>query len=242
MPEGEIQLRGLAARAYREFNDAADFVWKTPEFIEEQTRLELQKLRDYFPMTGDKDEDARRLEMRDYRWTHEERKLKRTFPYLLASGNLFTAISLFETYCLMLCKELEQATGIMIAGVTGNGLGRLREHMSLAGINSDLAPFKSEVSAAIRIRNCLFHASGILGWSREEAELRRIVSSASFLSPEHRSHRRNLEESADEVAIVSGPLGDRIQINNMYSFLVLYYLRDNFVGLYQSSLLSNDDA
>ena len=51
-----------------------------------------------------------------------------------------------------------------------------------------------------------------------------------------------MEESADEVAIVSGPLGDRIQINKMYSFLVLYYLRDNFVGLYQSSLLSNDDA
>jgi hypothetical protein len=86
------EIDRIAESAYREFSNAADYVWKTPRFIEKEYNDELEKLPD--------DEELARL-----RWRLESTKLKHVFPFLLATGNLFSVTSLFETYLLRLAKK-----------------------------------------------------------------------------------------------------------------------------------------
>jgi hypothetical protein len=61
------------------------------------------KLDDYFPDNP---------ELRERRWMFESSKLNHTFPYLFATGNLFCAVSLFETYLLVLASGPQAYTGI----------------------------------------------------------------------------------------------------------------------------------
>ncbi|HVL72023.1 MAG TPA: hypothetical protein VM434_09075, partial [Beijerinckiaceae bacterium] len=103
---------GLSAQAYLEFCDVLDYIWKTPEFLRSQIGLEVSKLEEYFPVQGDPKEEALILRLREARWRDESRKLGVVFPYLTAVGNLFTSVSLFETYCLMLCRELEARVSV----------------------------------------------------------------------------------------------------------------------------------
>src|SRR5229473_496563 len=79
-------FRDLARNVSVEFSDVADYIWKTPNLIEQEKAVEEEKLRAYFPLTGDleKDDLARRL--RAGRWAHESRKLFSLFPSLMASG------------------------------------------------------------------------------------------------------------------------------------------------------------
>jgi hypothetical protein len=79
----------LAEEGAREFNDTTDFFWKAPTLIEHQTQIEKAKLHEYFP-----DDMSRRF----LRWQLESRKLGKTFPYLMSAGNVFTVLSLFETF------------------------------------------------------------------------------------------------------------------------------------------------
>lgn len=39
----------ITDRAYREFTDVADYIWKSPKLIRHETELETQKIKDYFP-------------------------------------------------------------------------------------------------------------------------------------------------------------------------------------------------
>jgi hypothetical protein len=101
-------LKHLSASAQLEFEDVADFLWKVPRFIEHERQLELTKLDDYFPDNP---------ELRERRWMFEFSKLNHTFQYLVATGNLFCAVSLFETYLLVLASGLQAYTGIRFKDV-----------------------------------------------------------------------------------------------------------------------------
>jgi hypothetical protein len=231
MTDRNNAIRRLGQRAFFEFEDVADFIWKSPGLIEAEIKSEISKLEAYFPLTGDGEHDKEALRLREHRWFHERRKLSGVFPFLMSTGNLFSTIALFETYCLMLCKELQAGSGVSISEAKGIGISRWFKYLSNVGVNWSAVTFCQQVQAALKIRNCLFHASGLLASSRDEAELRKLVSDATYLSPEHRRRRRALQAEFGEVAVALGPLGDQLKITNRYPWLVSYYVREYFVAL-----------
>lgn len=209
-------------RAYQEFSDIADYIWKAPRLLDHEREVELDKLPEFYPKDPETAEE---------RWRRESRKLDSIFPYLIATGNLFSVTSLFEAYLILLAQDLEKSTGVSISSARGQGASRIFNYLKLIGIKFSSVELYHQMDAALQIRNCLVHASGILSWSRYENELRRIQKSGVFLSPDHRSRRNANKGEINEVQIVESHLGDRIQITNKYSWLACWYFRDYFMGL-----------
>jgi hypothetical protein len=227
-PEDSLQkslrerLRRLRDRACREFEEVSDFFWKAPKIIDHERKLELRKLDEYFPESSD---------FREFRWRHESHKLDHTFPYLIAVGNLFSAVSLFESYLLLLAGELQTHSGVLVSDTKGQGIGRLFAFFRRLDVAPEGVTLHEQVTAAIKIRNCLMHASGMLDWSRESDELQRIQSTGAYLSNQHRRSRLERGVAFDEVSIMSSDLGNRLAIDNGYSHLLCSYLRIYFTAL-----------
>jgi hypothetical protein len=212
----------ITESAHREFSDAADYIWKTPRFIDKEFADELQKL-------------PNDPEIASIRWHFESKKLKHVFPFLLATGNLFSVTSLFETYLLRLAKEVEKITSNTLSSVKGQGVQRLFNFFKACGIKPDSISLWPQIDAAIKIRNCLTHASGLLEWSRDNKELRRIVNSGTFLSKDNREKYKKVIGDLDQVTIYVSGFGDRIQISNNYSWISYAYYRDFFIELCEKS-------
>lgn len=222
-----LRISVLQERAVREFGNVSDFIWKAPRLIGHERRLELSKLDEYFP-PGD--------ERREIRWRLESSKLEHTFPYLISVGNLFSVVSLFESYLLLLAGEIQSPPDLMVRDVKGQGIGRLFKFFRIAGIAPESLALSDQIQAAIKIRNCLAHASGMLDWARESAELRRIGSTGDYLSPEHKARRLVAGRAFDEVRIEESPFGDRLAVSNEYSHVVCSYLSSYFSTLCEAGM------
>lgn len=220
------QLKRLGVRAKLEFVDVSDFIWKAPRLIDHERKLELSKLDSYFP---------NHPELRERRWLMESHKLDHTFPYLIAVGNLFSVVSLFESYLLLLASELQPHVVIKLHDIKGQGISRLFKFLRLAGILPERLPLYLQVQAAIKIRNCLTHASGVLDWSRENNDLRKIQSTGTYLSPEHQSMRLDKGRKFDEVIIGESAHGDRLIVNNQYCHVLCSYLHTHFSALCENA-------
>lgn len=217
-----MEIERLRDQAFLEFDDVADFIWKAPRLIESERRLEAVKLDAYFPDDGGH---------RQHRKEMEQRKLDATFPYMIASGNLYALLSLFETYLLLLCGEIQNLTGKQLSDTKGQGVSKLLAYFKGCGVAPESQPLHDQVMAALKIRNCLMHASGMLSWSKDAPELRRIVKTMSFLSPEHRQRRKKHADRPPLVNVVSSSLGDRIVVQNIYSHVLCSYLIQYFMSL-----------
>ena len=219
----EGRLTSLRKRVYSEFSDAADYVWKSPRLLDHERQLERDKLDAYFP---DAHESTEASALRDLRWVLEKDKIDNVFPYLIAVGNFVSLVSLFETYCLRLSAETHAIEGTPLPRRLPSGLTGLFELMSARGVNPAALSLHEQVLAAIEIRNCLMHASGLLNWSRGEQRLRAICAQGTHLAPEHRENWRTSEYLRELLIIAPTPLGDRVMINNYYAHLVSGYFRD----------------
>lgn len=93
------------------------------------------------------------------------------------------------------------------------------------------SPLHEQVQAAIKIRNCLAHASGMLAWSRENDELRKIQSTGAYLSPQHRKMRMDKGREFDEVLVGESALGDRLIVDNKYCHVLCSYLHTYYSEL-----------
>jgi hypothetical protein len=224
------ELQRLSLSAFDEFGDIADYIWKSPNLIESERKIELEKLNRYFPLTGDPEKDEKAKQLRRVRWRHEGRKLRGVFPYVMANGNLFTCISVFETYCLMLCKAIERRSGADLSRCKGSGVSKSFNFLSKTPIDLNQLAFREQVLIAILIRNCLFHANGILDWSRDESELRKVVARRSYLDTRSRSISSEVQEP-DEIAIMETKLGDCLVISNSYPHIVSSYLKYHLIDM-----------
>lgn len=212
----------LSRRAYFEFIDVLDYVWKSPKLIEQETKIEVAKSSAYFPNEP---------ELKRMRAQLEFPKLQETFPYLVAVGNLFSVMSLFESYLLLLAAEIQELSQSLVRETKGQGASKLFNYLKSAKLSPAAIPLYEQIQGATLVRNCFMHSSGMLSWSRGEIELRRLQASGSYLSPEHRLMRREKKGNFDELSIQASPLGDRLILKNQYSWLVCGYLRDYFVAL-----------
>jgi hypothetical protein len=221
-PIADPRVRPVAMEAYEVFNDVLDYVWKAPSLIEHQKEIELRKLSEFQP-----DESW----IRDFRWHLESKKLHQVFPWLMASGNLFTVVSLFEVYLLRIARivETHAAAGASVPQ-RSQGVQRAMAVLRGAGIEPSGVRLWPQVEAALKIRHCLMHAGGILVNSRDEREIQRLAASHTYLAPEHR--QRRIPDEPPMVSIVyNTALGDRLEITNYYAWLAAAYLRDAFTIL-----------
>src|SRR5262245_63301765 len=85
-------FRDLARQARVEFEDIADYIWKTPNFIEQETALEKEKLASYFPLSGESKADEFMMNLRRHRWVHESHKLFDLFLSLSAMSILLVCL------------------------------------------------------------------------------------------------------------------------------------------------------
>lgn len=233
----------LAHKAFEELSNVGDYVWKTPNLIDSELTLEKEKLDAYFPITGNTEKDQLAKKLRYQRWAHEGHKLEVQFPRLMATANLFVCLGLFETYCLRLGKLVEKKSQRLIGEAKGQGISKIFNFFKLIGADPRKFDTHQQIESALKIRNCLYHADGLLAWSREEEEIRKIVSNHSFLSVDHRVRFKARERKISEVVILTDDLGDRIAITNSYAHIVVFYLRDFFLELTDQtgSLFSGSD-
>lgn len=216
------QLDRLARQSHCEFNDVGDYVWKSPKLIRHETDLELGKLK-RFP--------SNKRYLASLRWRGEAKKLEVLFPSLISVGNLFNAASLFERYLLLLASLLQDRSGKRIEPAKGQGLTKLFNYFKECGLPGGSVPLYEQVQAAARFRNCLVHAGGILAWSRDAKEIKRIQSNCSYLSPSDRKRSKQHASTLDKVTIADSELGECLKISNDYSFVVVFYFRDYFLAL-----------
>lgn len=214
----------LQSQIQNEFDCAADYIWKAPGLIDHETELEKKKLKQYFS------EPSRLAELR---WRHELLKLEGTFPYMIAVGNLFSVASLYETYLLYIVRMID--VDDKWSTVTGQGVSRIHSFFKLLGIDYSGLSTYAAVAAAISIRNCLVHCSGVLAWSREATKLHCLIDSGRFLSQDDRARRIKLGSEFHEVRIVQSFLGARVQIENTYAHNACCYFRDHLLLLVASA-------
>ncbi|HCG5532412.1 TPA: hypothetical protein NJ015_004675 [Vibrio parahaemolyticus] len=208
----------LVESAYDEFCDASDFIWKTPRFIDTEREEELAKLPVYFPSSPD---------LAAKRWLIESKKIEGSFPFFMSRGNLFSIASLYESYLLLLVKEIEVKTGTKFSDARGQGMTKINNYFRMVKLDYKSIDLYKQVDAAITIRNTLFHANGVLDWCKKPNQVRSIVHNKSFLSSQHR-----VNDPKSECVIISKTnLGERLEIVNYYSYLASIYFRDYFVRL-----------
>lgn len=222
-------FRRLASNALDEFSNLADYIWKTPNFIESERSVEEAKLHDYFPITGDEKHDEMARRLRQMRWYLESRKLFVSFPIWAASGNLFLSLALFESYCLRLVKLIEQRSELSLAEVQARGASKIFKFLEKSGIDIFKRSCYRELQVSLRIRNCLIHAEGLLALDKDQVSLRRIISKGRYLTREHVERRERRGLPLDEVRIIASDLGDRIVVSNDYPHVVTTYARDFFI-------------
>jgi hypothetical protein len=223
-------FRQLAWSVLIEFDNVSDYIWKAPNLIDNEHVKELQKLRDYFPLTGDPEGDELARRCRAQRWQLESHKLLTLFPNLITSGNLFLSLAMFESYCLRLVKLIEQRSSHSFIDAPGRGTSKIFSFLRNAGILVfDLANYR-EMQVSFRVRNCLIHAEGLLQLDRDEAFFRRIIAKGTYLSPWHQERRRKLGLPFDEIMIIASDLGDKIKLSNDYPHVVIHYGRDFLIA------------
>jgi hypothetical protein len=199
--------------AHWHFDSVADYIWKTPEFLELQERIELEKLAEFgdYPAA------------RDLRWQIESHRLYVVFPTLMATSNLFTVMSLLEFYLLRLVVICGESTGVVLDTVPGQGVQRLLNYLRRLQIDPTQVTYWPQIDAGLKLRHCLMHANGLLLHSRQQRELRRIVQSRTYLAA---AHRRSVPEDNTHVTIVSSSLGERLKVHNQYPWILSSYVRD----------------
>lgn len=198
-----------AVAGYWAFNDLLDYVWKTPEFLELQERIELRKAR------GDRS---------SWRWKHESRKLHRVFPVLLAISNIALVVSLLELHVGVLVAH---AVGAHRPRVRG-GLRDLLKQLRATGLDPYSLSHWQQVDCIIRVRNCLIHSAGFIGSDKDEEWFRNMITRRLHLEPEH---RRLPDDDDVHPKVVNTQLGPRLRIQNEYAWLATAYARDYFVEL-----------
>jgi hypothetical protein len=229
LEDSSANLHALAYAARSEFEDIADYVWKSPNLIKTETQLEIEKLRAYFPLTGSPNEDAEAIRLRKTRWFFEARRLGKVFPHVMCHGNFFTSLSVFEAYVLMLCREINKCKILSLDNYSGRGIGKYWKYLSDVPIDLKALAFHEQILAALAIRNCLLHANGVIAWLKNPDEVRQIVRERKYWADYTRN--KVAPEDSRDVHIADGPLGEQLVISNDYAHAVLHYLSFFYVDL-----------
>lgn len=219
-----VLLGELEWSAFSELSDVSDYIWKSPRLLTHEKDLEMRKLKAYYPEGGIS---------ADIRNHYESIKLNETFPRLIAVGNLFLVLSVFENYVFNLLRILQEQKPIVPRPEMNRGVAEHLKTTKAYGADPFDAKYYEQVLTAISIRNCLMHAKGLLAAFRQAEALRTQIRDCKFLSPDLRKSRSERERSSvsDEVTIEGTGLGEQLVITNGYSHMACSYLSGYFCAL-----------
>jgi hypothetical protein len=228
-------LSGLAAAAYGEFSDAGDYFWKASKFIQSELREEYSKLSIEYPLEPNWQEKLLASQSLLRRWAVEIPKINSVFTYLIYSGNLFTAASMLEKYLLLACKQIETSgSKIRLFTHKGNGIERYYSFMRASGVSPESIKLYSETDALIRLRNCIYHASGLLEMSREARLIERIVEKQLYFESVNQAGTKRREH--DPLAIIiDSKIGKQVRLAELMGWYSAHVFRDFFCALYMKA-------
>ena len=140
-------------------------------------------------------------------------------------------VSLFEIYVFKICSVLETTSSKCLKSVRGSGVDRLCKYLILAlqdlGIDLDVANFEylKEIRAAVRIRNALMHASGLLQVCRDRVGIMHIIDNYLYL---HESDRRKtiIDDKRHIIHVVPTESGEQIIVGSLYAWRLAFYCRE----------------
>jgi len=227
-PHLHVLLGALECRAFDELNDVADYIWKSPRLLTHEKNFEQEKMAAYFPNGGEAADDRRH---------HESTKLNATFPRLIALGNLFAVLSVFENYVLLLLQILREHDKTVPEHALGRGISDHLKATKAYGAEPYNAKYYEQVCIAISIRNCLMHANGLLAVFGKAEVLKTQIVQRRYLLDNRKGRTARGQSSCkdyvakDYVAIEDSGLGDQVVVTNSYSHLVCFYVREYFCAL-----------
>lgn len=227
-PETYLPTSDLGLTFYSDFNDLLDFIWKLPEFVEQQRLIELNKLEIYFPFSGDADKDQRVLSLRNMRTSLHHRRLNELFPDALATSSFLMGVSWHERNLLLLCKKISAKLNINLG--KNHGVGGLWKFLQKSEIPIERSRNYAEVKIAYDIRNCFIHAGGLLEFSNSAAALRSIVNNKTYLPIRLRTIPQG-EHWNPNVDIASSELGETIRLSGNFSYYAANILKENVCDL-----------
>ena len=224
------ELGDLGDQISAEFDGLLDYIWKSPNFIENEIKTERQKLDAYFPEAGNEADREQRLLLRKLRAHYEGENLFGRFPKFMASSNLFLSASLFEHFLLRLCRAVETHTNQPLSDQKGNGVDRYLRFLGATLGPLNTSEHYTEVGAAIVIRNALLHADGEIEVCRNRVRLQQIVSKKLYLARDHRAEKDSSDSSWHPTVSITGDPA-RLKINNDYSYIAAAYLKKFLLSL-----------
>jgi hypothetical protein len=148
------------------------------------------------------------------------------FPRLLANSNLLLAVSLLEFQTFRLTRIVVRRSA---APARLRGIDTLFSVLRQRGIIPESVDLWPQVQAAIKIRNVITHASGLIDLSSEATEIERIVLSQTYLTT--RSRQAVSDDAAPLMVIERSQAGNALRITNTFVWAAVAYCRDFFIGL-----------
>ncbi|AHJ12953.1 hypothetical protein [Sulfurospirillum multivorans] len=216
----ERKYSSIESQIDEEFMHISDFIWKSNYLILEEKKREKEIYSMY-------EEAAIDMITANLRWEYESFKINKIFPYLTNVSNLFTLISILEHNLLKLAKELESRdSSLLISDIRGVGINKLFEYFKKKNINLEKVTLFKQIQASIKIRNCFFHASGVISWSKDDIELKNIVKNKLYFDQEFRE-KPNIKNNKEWIiSIVKSDYGQQLQLTHKYTFILSSYIKD----------------
>ncbi|OHE08377.1 MAG: hypothetical protein A3J96_05860, partial [Sulfurimonas sp. RIFOXYC2_FULL_36_7] len=211
----EKNYSSIESQIEEEFTHISDFIWKNNRLILEEKKRE-EKIFSMYRKTSSDDMIAA-----TFRWKYESFKINKIFPYLTNVSNLFILISILEHNLLKLAKEIEKRdNSLLINDIKRTGLSKLFDYFRKKGVNLEKVTLFKQIQASIKIRNCFFHASGVISWSKDDIELKNIVKNKLYFDNKEKENPRINTDQEWVISIVESDFGQQLQLTHNYTFIL----------------------
>lgn len=228
----------LFASIWWEGESLSDCIWKLNGQISDLRKDELSKLDAYFPEEGPD---------RALRWRLESRKLDYSFPLFLNYSFVTTTFALTEAFLIKTCELVHLITGspIRVRQLAGSKLDRCFDYLRhFGGLDTNLLELYEPIKALSSIRNCIVHAAGFVRESRDDRELRQIISERKYLSKTHRLRRDELDKRdgktrQPEIIIVEDHNAERLFLREDYAHVAGGYFRNLLFEIFEQTKLAS---
>lgn len=197
-----------------------------------EERLEWEKLFRYFPPSPDPATDSQNALLRRFRFNYDFERILIDFQRFMGASLLVHVISTYEHNLLQICREHESIVGLDLESFRGRDRGPkrlLKYALTVAKVEIDLHKIQY-VECGILFRNCIAHAGGLLGESRDEKQLRKVFAEKLYWPLERREELPNPELN-DEPRIVDGVLGDELFVPAYYAYWLCDKAKEILISL-----------
>ncbi len=217
----EKKYSSIELQIEEEFVYISDYIWKNNRLILEEKKRE-EKMYNMCEKSSSADMDIANL-----RWEHESFKINKVFPYLTNISNLFTLISILEHNLFKLASEIEKRdNSLLIKDIRKTGLNKFFDYFRKKGISLEKVSLFQQIQASIKIRNCFFHASGVISQSKDDVELKNIVKNKLYFNKKYKDNPRINTDKEWIISIVESDFGEQLQLTHNYTFVLSLYIKD----------------